>query len=304
MPIQKIDQTGIYSQIQGRSVIFEFITEPYTKELDQIRDLITFKEKQINFLQKVHFLTTEQRLQQPSLQQKIKLIENEFQTEVCGTIPNAFWNRKKYTVTLPYEPDFDEKYIPTRARPSQMKKEYMELCKTEIQNLLSKKLIRPSHSPWSCTAFYVNKNAEIERDVPRLVINYKLLNDKLKWIRYPIPNKKDLLDHLQDAIIFSKFDLKSGYWQVQIAEQDRYKTASIVPFGHYEWNVMPFGLKNAPSEFQHIMNDIFNPFTGFTLSYIDDILIFSSSIDQHIKHLNIFKNIIIRNGLVISAPKI
>ncbi|XP_028104274.1 uncharacterized protein LOC114303333 [Camellia sinensis] len=122
-------------------------------------------------------------------------------------------------------------------------------------------------------------------------------------IRYPIPNKKDLLDRLQDAIIFLKFDLKSGYWQIQIAEQDRYKTAFTVPFGHYEWNVMPFGLKNALSEFQHIMNDIFTPYTEFALSYIDDVLIFTSSIDQHLKHLNIFKNVIIRNGLVISAPK-
>lgn len=66
---------------------------------------------------------------------------------------------------------------------------------------------------------------------------------------------------------------------------------------------MPFDLKNAPSEFQHIMNDIFIPYTEFALSYIDDVLIFSSSIDQHIKHHNIFKNVIIRNGLVISAPK-
>ena len=108
MPIQKIDQTGSYSQLQGKSVIFEFITQPYTKELDQIRDLVTFKQNQINFLQKeVHFLTTEQRLQQPSLQQKIKLIEQEFQTEVCGNVPNASWNRKKYTVTLPYEHDYD-----------------------------------------------------------------------------------------------------------------------------------------------------------------------------------------------------
>ena len=131
-------------------------------------------------------------MQQPSLQQKIKLIEKEFQTEVCNDVQNAFGERKKHTVTLPYEPDFDEKYIPTRARPSQMKKEYMELCKTEITNLLAKKLIRPSHSPWSCTTFYVNKNAEIERGVPRLVINYKPLNEVLKWIRYPIPNKKDL----------------------------------------------------------------------------------------------------------------
>ena len=95
-----------------------------------------------------------------------------------------------------------------------MKKEYLEMCKREIQNLLQKKLIRTSHSPWSCTAFYVNKNAKIERGVPRLVINYKPLNDALQWIRYPVPNIKDLLDLLQDAIIFSKFDMKSGYWQV------------------------------------------------------------------------------------------
>ena len=110
MPIQKIDSTGFYSLLQGKSVIFEFITQPYTKELDQIRDFISVKQNQINLIQKeVSFLTTEQRLQQSSFQQKIKLIEKEFQTEVCGTVPNAFWNRKKYTVTLPYEPDFDEK---------------------------------------------------------------------------------------------------------------------------------------------------------------------------------------------------
>ena len=66
---------------------------------------------------------------------------------------------------------------------------------------------------------------------------------------------------------------------------------------------MPFGLKNALSEFQHIMNDIFTPYTEFAICYIDDVLIFSSSMDQHIKHLNIFKHVIIKNGLVISAPK-
>ena len=93
-----------------------------------------------------------------------------------------------------------------------MKQSYLELCKTEINSLLQKQLIRPSQSPWSCTTFYVNKNAEIERGIPRLVINYKPLNDALQWIRYPIPNKKGLLDRLQNAIIFSKFDLKSRFW--------------------------------------------------------------------------------------------
>ena len=155
-----------------------------------------------------------------------------------------------------------------------MSPELLEYCKKEINNLLSKKLIRSSHSPWSCAAFYVQKVSEIERGTPRLVINYKPLNKVLQWIRYPIPNKKDLIQRIYNATIFSKFDMKSGFWQIQIKPEDRYKTAFTVPFGHYEWNVMPFGLKNAPSEFQNIMNDIFNDYTKFSIVYIDDVLIF------------------------------
>ena len=98
--------------------------------------------------------------------------------------------------------------------------------------------------------------------------------------------------------------MKSGFWQIQIDEKDRCKTTFIVPFGHYECNVMPFGLKNAPSEFQNIMNEIFTPFTDFSIVYIDDGVIFSKSIDDHWKHLDIFVKIIKHNGLVVSATKI
>ena len=98
--------------------------------------------------------------------------------------------------------------------------------------------------------------------------------------------------------------MKIGFWQIQIIESDRYKTAFTTTFGHYEWNVMPFGLKNAPSEFQNIMNDIFNPFSSHAIVYIDDVLIFSESLDQHLKHLKAFLQTVKLNGLVISAPKI
>ena len=98
----------------------------------------------------------------------------------------------------------------------------------------------------SCLAFYVQKSVELERGTPRLVINYKPLNNVLEWIRYLIPNIKDLINQLSDAIIFSKFDFKSGFWQIQIHEENKYKTAFTTPFDHYEWNVMPFGLKKCP----------------------------------------------------------
>ena len=92
----------------------------------------------------------------------------------------------------------------------------------------------------------------------------------------------------------------------------RYKSESLIgtkqafttPFGHYEWNVMPFGLKNAPSEFQNIMNEIFNPFSTHAIVYIDNVLIFSESLEQHKNHLRAFLNTVKLNGLVVSAPKI
>ena len=90
--------------------------------------------------------------------------------------------------------------------------------------------------------------------------------------------------------------MKFGFWQIQIKPKDRYKTAFPVPFGHYEWNVMPFGLKNAPSEFQNMMNDIFNYYTKFSIVYIDDVLIFLNSIEKHFKHLKNFQKIVRENG--------
>ncbi|GAV73200.1 hypothetical protein CFOL_v3_16686 [Cephalotus follicularis] len=129
------------------------------------------------------------------------------------------------------------------------KKLEQQLLASQIHNFLNKKLIRPSKSLLSYAAFY--KNSEI----PRLVINYKPLN----IVRHPIPNKKDLLKRLTASEIFSKFDLKSGFWQIQIQENDKYKIVSTIPFKHYEWNVM---------------NDIFIPYSSFSIVNIDDILTF------------------------------
>ena len=112
---------------------------------------------------------------------------------------------------MPYVKGFDEKNIPTKACLIQMNAKTVEFCKNKIHDLLKNKLIQNSKSLWSCAAFYVQKNAEIERGNPCLVIHYKPLNKVLEWIRYLIPNKNDLVQRLSDAVVFSKFDMKSGF---------------------------------------------------------------------------------------------
>jgi hypothetical protein len=307
------DVDGITTAPFGQPVKFNFLNLIEENDIKILKDnlisqsicLIKNKQKHLKFLKdEVHYQRVQQQLNCKILQQKIERFHEKLNQEVCSNFPNAFWNRKTHVVKLPYVKDFNERNIPTKARPIQMNQEIMEFCKNEINDLLEKKIIRPGKSPWSCPAFYVQKNAELERGAPRLVINYKPLNKVLEWIRYPIPNKQDLINRLSDSVVFSKFDLKSGFWQIQIHEDDKYKTAFTTPFGHYEWNVMPFGLKNAPSEFQNIMNDIFNPFSKFCIVYIDDVLIFSKSIEEHWKHLNSFLDTIKYSGLVVSSPKI
>ncbi|KAI5327704.1 hypothetical protein L3X38_027100 [Prunus dulcis] len=259
----QINHDGVISTHLGEQAKFEFLSKPELHQLKTFQKssisktiaLISSKTKHLSSLQEeISHTKISQQIRNEPFQKQVHEFETKLINDICSDLPNAFWSRKQHIVSLPYAKTFSEKNIPTKARPIQMNQETMEFCKKEITELLLKGIIRKSKSPWSCPAFYVQKNAELERGVPRLVINYKPLNAVLEWIRYPIPNKRDLINRLEKAVVFSKFDLKSGFWQIQIEESDRYKTAFVTPFGHYEWNVMPFGLKNAPSEFSESLS--------------------------------------------------
>ena len=244
-PLQ-ISKEGITKTHLGRKIIFNFSTKPISKNIN----LINNKINQINFLKKeVSFNNIQIQLEKPQIKGKNPILFSIY------WINHLFWSatcileqKKTYCRSLVWE-TLQGKKISTKARPIQMNEELLQYCQKEIKDLLDKGLIRKNKSPWSCAAFYVNKQAELERDTPRLVINYKPQNQTLQWIRYPIPNNKDLLNRLNSTKIFSKFDMKFGFWKIQIQESDRYKTAFNVPFGQYEWNVMSFGMKNAPSKF-------------------------------------------------------
>jgi len=136
------------------------------------------------------------------------------------------------------------------------------------------------------------------------VVNYKPLNKVLADDTYPIHNKTSLVTWIAGAKIFSKFNLKSGYWQVDVKEEDKFKTTFSIPAKHYEWNVMPFGLKNAPAKFQRVMDDTLKPYFDWLIVYIDDILVFSSSVEQHFKHLKTFIHVVKQACLVFSKKKL
>ena len=144
--------------------------------------------------------------------------------------PLAFWNKSEWMIRLPALPIT----APMKASHPGMSLEDTALCKQEIEDLLEKDLIEPSNSHWGCVAFYVNKHSEQVRGKKRLVINYKPLNQFLVPRKYPIPLLNDLLRRVARAKIFSKFDLKSGFWQFKVHPEDRHKTAFIVPQGMFQ----------------------------------------------------------------------
>lgn len=166
---------------------------------------------------------------------------------------------------------------PYRLAPSEMK----ELM-SQLQELLDKGFIRPSSSPWGAPILFVKK----KDGSMRMCIDYRELNKRTVKNKYPLPRIDDLFDQLQGASCFSKIDLRSGYHQLKVREEDVAKTAFRTRYGHYEFLVMSFGLTNAPAAFMDLMNRVCQPFIDrFVIVFIDDILVYSKSEDEHRVHL-------------------
>ena len=159
--------------------------------------------------------------------------------------------------------------------------EFLE-AERQTKILLEKGYIEPSTSPYGAPILFVQK----KDGSLRMVIDYRALNKLTVKNKYPMPRIDDTLDQLQGSTLFTSLDLTSGYHQIRITEEDVPKTAFRTPMGLYQWRVLPFGLTNAPATFQTAMNAIFRPFLHkFVLVYLDDILIYSKTPEEHRVHL-------------------
>lgn len=177
---------------------------------------------------------------------------------------------------------------------------------SEIEKLLNDGIIRPSQSPYNSPIWVVPKkgfNSDGTKK-QRLVIDYKKLNNKTIFDRYPIPGTERILSNLGNSRYFSTVDLESGFHQIRIKESDKEKTAFSVNGAKYEFERMPFGLKNAPSIFQRAIDDILRPFIGkFAHVYMDDVLVFSKTKDEHAEHLRIIMKTLNAANMKVSDEK-
>jgi hypothetical protein len=154
--------------------------------------------------------------------------------------------------------------------------------KKQIDELLEKGYIRPSTSPWATPILFVEK----KDGTRRMCVDYRALKKVTIKNKYPLPRIEDLFDQLRGDSVFSNIDLRSGYHQLRIRPSDIPKTAFITKYGLYEFTVMSFGLTNAPAFFMNLMNSVFMDYLDkFVVVFIDDILIYSQSEEEHVDHL-------------------
>ena len=153
----------------------------------------------------------------------------------------------------------------------------------QVDELLKNKIIKPSQSPYNTPVWIVPKKPDSKGKIKwRMVLDFRKLNEKTIGDSYPLPSINDILDSLESTRYFLIFDLATGFHHIKMDPKDSYKTAFSTPHGHYEFDRMPFGLKTAPATFQRLMDITLTGLIETKLFvYLDDIVIFADSLEEH-----------------------
>ncbi|GJR12691.1 putative reverse transcriptase domain-containing protein [Tanacetum coccineum] len=199
-----------------------------------------------------------------------------------------------------FQIDLIPRAAPVARTPYRLAPSEMQELSNQLQELLDRGFIRPSTSPWGAPVLFVKK----KDGYFRMCIDYRELNKLTIKNHYPLPRFDDLFDQLQGLSVYSKIDLRLGYRQLRVRDEDIPKTAFRTRYGHYEFQVMPFGLTNAPAEFMDLMNRVCKPYLDkFIIVFIDDILIYSRNEEEHANHLRIILELLRKEKLYAKFSK-
>ena len=189
---------------------------------------------------------------------------------------------------------------PIRQQVRRVPEALKSVVDSEVTKMLKQGVVKPSNSPWSSPIVMVRK----KDGSWHFGIDHRKLNSVTHHDAYPLPRIDSIFDSLTGSTYFTTLDLASGYWQVEVEEQDKEKTAFSTPKGHFEFNVMPFGLTNAPATFQRLMECVLAALTDEQcLIYLDDIVVFSKTFQEHLRRLTNVFHALESAGLKLKASK-
>ena len=252
-------------------------------------------------IDKVHeIINSMKHLNKDQKQQLIK--------EICDHIDvySLAGENFKQTDIVEHDINLEENTKPFHQRLRVYSPALQQIIDTEVHKMIQDNIIIKSNSPFASNLLLVRKP---DPSSPggiknRVCVNFIQLNKLTIKDRYPLPNQQDIFRQIGSAKYFTTMDLMSGFWQIAIKPEHRHKTAFITTRGLYEFLVMPFGLCNAPSTFQRMMDKIIKPeYRSFIQTYIVDIILYSKTFGQHVEHISIFHKILRENKLTVKLLK-
>ena len=188
---------------------------------------------------------------------------------------------------------------PVRLAPYRIPHALRQDVRRELEEMLDHGIIEHSSSDWASPLVIVRKkDASL-----RLCVDYRRLNSHTKADAYPMPRVDDLIDQVAGSPYITTLDLTKGYWQVPVAKEDCEKTAFTTPFGLYQFTRMPFGLQGAPATFQRMVDKLLNGLNEFASAYIDDVIVFSKTWNDHLQHLEAILGKLQEAGLTVKQKK-
>ncbi len=294
-----------YDEEEGNTEILAYVDSPKLIENDKNEDTVVakigYKENDIDPFYPPEKKETEEELiinigshLNPQQNSEIRALVKRFRSVIALDISElGRAKRVKHEIHLTPGP-------PVCLRPYRIPIIKRDIAKKKIEEMLRYDIIRPSISPFSSPMVLVpKKNKEW-----RFCVDYRQLNKRTIPDPYPLPRLDEVLIEAAEASYFTSLDLYSGYWQIELSEDSKEKTAFTSHLGHYEFNVLSFGLRNAPSSFMRILTDVIRPALGkFATIYLDDILIWSKTFDSHQKNIEEIFKLLLKNGLRVNLAK-